>query len=452
MSVKGIVIDAGHGGSDPGASGNGIIEKDLTLKISKYMYDRFRELGMPVALTRENDVTLEPTARANKALAAFGNDSDVIVISNHINAGGGDGAEVIYALRNTSALSNKILSEIENAGQNIRKNYQLRLPSDPSKDYYFILRDTPSTESIIVEYGFLDSTGDDVSQLKNNYKEYTEAVVKAVSEYAGIKYIPADTTNYYTVVKGDSLWSIANKYGITLEKLKDLNNLKSNVIQVGDVLKVSEEQTTPPSDYLVYRVQSGDSLWSIARKYDTTVNELIKLNNLSNTVLQINQQLYIPNKAEDALESTTYTVVSGDTLYGIARKFNVDLSELKSLNNLSTDTLSIGQVLNIPQNKEINEDINYVVEAGDNLYSIANKYGITVDDLKQANNLTDNIIVIGEVLTIPSTSNYMTYIVKSGDTLWDIARKYNTTVDRLKKINNLTTNLLKIGQKLQIPK
>ena len=88
-----IVIDAGHGGNDGGASGNGIIEKDLTLKISNYMYDRFKELGIPVTLTRSTDETLSPSERTNRILNAYGNDPDVIVISNHINAGGGDGAE-----------------------------------------------------------------------------------------------------------------------------------------------------------------------------------------------------------------------------------------------------------------------------------------------------------------------------------------------------------------------
>ena len=85
-----VVIDAGHGGDDPGSSGNGIIEKDLTLDISNYMYDRFKSLGIPVKMTRTTDETLNPTERVNRVLNAFGNDSDVIVLSNHINAGGGD--------------------------------------------------------------------------------------------------------------------------------------------------------------------------------------------------------------------------------------------------------------------------------------------------------------------------------------------------------------------------
>lgn len=81
---------ASHGGDDPGASGNGIIEKDLTLKISQYMYDRFKDLGIPVKMTRTTDETISPTERVKRVLDAYGNSNDVIVISNHINAGGGD--------------------------------------------------------------------------------------------------------------------------------------------------------------------------------------------------------------------------------------------------------------------------------------------------------------------------------------------------------------------------
>ena len=89
-ALTGIVIDPGHGGVDGGASGNGIVEKDLTLEISKYMYDRFKELGIPVALTRTGDTTIDASDRPNVALNKFGSGKDVIIISNHINAGGGE--------------------------------------------------------------------------------------------------------------------------------------------------------------------------------------------------------------------------------------------------------------------------------------------------------------------------------------------------------------------------
>lgn len=89
-----IVIDPGHGGDDPGASGNGIIEKDLNLRISNYMYDKFKNLGIPVKMTRTTDETVSPSERTSRILDAFGNNKDVIVISNHINSGGGDGQSV----------------------------------------------------------------------------------------------------------------------------------------------------------------------------------------------------------------------------------------------------------------------------------------------------------------------------------------------------------------------
>lgn len=207
---KKVVIDPGHGGTDPGTSGNGIVEKDYTLKISEYMKNRFDELGVESALTRDSDISLSPTDRPKKIQSIYGNGSDVVVVSNHINAGGGDGAEIIYALRNSDALSRRIAKEFENTGQNVRKYYQRRLPSNPSKDYYYVLRDTPNNETIIIEYGFLDSMGDDVSQLKNNWEELAEAAVKAITEYVGGTYVPKNSNDYYTVKSGDTIFMMNN--------------------------------------------------------------------------------------------------------------------------------------------------------------------------------------------------------------------------------------------------
>ena len=84
----GVVIDPGHGGSDGGAVGSDILEKDYNLQISRYMYDRLMELGVPVYLTRDSDVTLNPNDRIKKVLSFFGNSPNVVVVSNHLNAGG----------------------------------------------------------------------------------------------------------------------------------------------------------------------------------------------------------------------------------------------------------------------------------------------------------------------------------------------------------------------------
>lgn len=449
MALKGIVIDPGHGGNDPGAVSNNIKEKDYTLLISKYMYDRFKELGIPVKLTRDTDVTLSPKERTSKVQSFFGNWKDVIVISNHLNAGGGDGAEVIYALRNTSTLSKKVLDEIEKEGQNVRKYYQLRLPSNPIKDYYFMHRDTPNNETIIVEYGFVDSAKDDVNQIKNNYEKYAEAVVRAVANYKGIKYTSPVGGDYYTVKKGDSLWSIANKFGTTVKKLKEINKLSTNVLKVGQILKVSSTNETIPDEYLLYTVKKGDTLYDIAKEYGTTVDTLKNINSLENANLVINQQIFIPKKEQTGVNNNIYIVKKGDTLFDIAALKGVTVNEIKEANNLKTDVLQIGQVLNIPTPST--GEINYIVQKGDNLYTIANKYDVTIDDIIKLNNLKTNVLQIGQVLKIPGSTNYNTYIVKKGDTLWDIANKYGITVNKLMTINNLSTTTLKIGQSLLIP-
>jgi len=92
-----------------------------------------------------------------------------------MNSSGGDGAEVIYSLRNNDTLAKRITNEIAKTGQNVRKYFQRRLPSNPSKDYYYLLRDTPNNETLIVEYGFADSSGDDVSMIKNNMNAPVES-------------------------------------------------------------------------------------------------------------------------------------------------------------------------------------------------------------------------------------------------------------------------------------
>lgn len=312
---------------------------------------------------------------------------------------GGEGAEVIYALRNSDKLASSILNELEKSGQVVRKYYQRRLPSNSSKDYYYIIRETPNNQTLIVEYGFLDNAAD-AERLKNNYKKYAEAVVRAVTLYGGYKYVPISGSNYYVVKKGDSLWNIAREYGMSVAELKALNNLSSNTLHIGDTLLVSSVTSTDDNisdEY--YTVKSGDTLWGIARKYNMSVNDLKSLNNLSSNNLSIGQKLIV-SKAS----SNDYTVVAGDTLWGIARKFNVSVDDLKSLNNLTSNSLSIGMVLKIPpySNKKNEETNVYVVKSGDSLWSIARKFNSTVDEIKRLNSLQSNILSIGQRLVVPS--------------------------------------------------
>lgn len=103
--LDGVIIDPGHGGVDSGARGSDLLEKEYNLLISRYMYDRFRELGVPVYITRDSDTTLEPTDRIKKIMSFYGNDPNVVLVSNHLNAGGANGknvgkaSSVLFALK-----------------------------------------------------------------------------------------------------------------------------------------------------------------------------------------------------------------------------------------------------------------------------------------------------------------------------------------------------------------
>lgn len=392
-NFSGVIIDAGHGGVDSGARGSDMLEKDYNLLISKYMYDRFRELGVPVYLTRDSDVTLEPKNRTNRILSFFGNDPNAIVISNHLNAGGGTGAEVIYALRNDSKLANSILNNIGNTGQSTRRVYQRRLPFDSTKDYYYILRDTGKTEPLIVEYGFIDNDKD-LTFLKDNYKNLAEAVIKAVLEYKNIPYKEPDKTitDTYIVVKGDTLYSIAKNLDTTVEELKKLNSINNNMLTIGQMLKVPVK-IVDVGDTDIYQVKEGDTLYSIANKYNISVNELKAINKLDSDILSIGQILNVPSGLSLV---NTYIVTKGDTLYSVAKKFDTTIDEIKKLNNLDNNMLSVGQKLLIP----IYEDTTYVVTNGDTLYSIARKFNTTVDEIKRLNNLSNNSINPGQILIV----------------------------------------------------
>ena len=255
-----------------------------------------------------------------------------------------------------------------------------------------------------------------------------------------------------------------------------------------------------------YRVKRGDNLSTIAQKYDVAVDDLKKWNNIrGNKVaygknLKINgveadQKSTVVAKVEidkkgiqkDSLATPTnsiYVVQKGDNLSNIAKKFNVTVAELQDWNKLTTKSISLGASLQVVKNPIHNEviaepverkDIAYSVQKGDNLGSIAKKFGASVEDLKQWNNLTSNAIAIGNSLIVakneividtnkvaiasfkkkeqyPNTaSKESEYYVKKGDSLYSISKKYpGVTISDLKKWNNITGEELKPGMKLKI--
>ncbi|TCL71677.1 LysM domain-containing protein [Hydrogenispora ethanolica] len=210
-----------------------------------------------------------------------------------------------------------------------------------------------------------------------------------------------------------------------------------------------------------YYVKSGDSLYTIAARYGTTAAALQQANGLSSTEIYPGQALKIATggagKNSNSGSGSSYTVRAGDTLYLLSQRYGVSIDALRSANNLSGNSLMVGQQLIIPTSSGSGSGTTYRVQAGDTLYLIAQRYGTTVAALQSANGISGTNLQVGQSLKIPAGgssnpgSSGTTYTVQSGDSLYLIAQKYGTTVDALRQANNLSGDSLSPGQTLQIP-
>ena len=285
----------------------------------------------------------------------------------------------------------------------------------------------------------------------------------------------------YTVKQGDTLYGISNQFGVNVTDLAELNNIKGSNLPVGTILKIPMKSGVNPNNMFMYTVQKGDTLYSIARKYNTTVQAILDINYLKSNDLSVGQVIRIPEtyfKQEEMSMPNyiTYTVKPGDTLYSIASDNGVSVETIISDNVLPSNNLRVGQVLRLRVSdgeilecfgpdfeipEEVVPSITYVVKAGDNLYNIAKKYNTSVSVISKLNNLTSNNLSVGQQLLIPTSSNSSfdgsseipnrTYTVQRGDSLYSIARKFNTTVTDITRLNNLAGTSLSIGQQLLIP-
>lgn len=360
---------------------------------------------------------------------------------------------------------------------------------------------------------------------------------------------------FYTVDHGESLWDISQKLGLRLSALMKMNKMTiRDVPKAGRVLWLSanrpssvpveyqdlplvvekptefypkkevtlkeppvvkeqpvgqEEVATPKTEpkpsnpkpvttnerdgisFETHIVQSGETVWRIARKYAVAVEDILQWNKLTEGApLSVGQKLLIDSKkfanakadmpkVKKETGTKIHVVRGGDTFYNIARKYKMNVNDLLRLNDMNdTAVLSIGQQLNVagssnelPEEKEVppqpveKETTIHKVKAGESFYAIARKYEISVDDLLEMNGLEENAVLsIGQELKVaesptrkeevqtPAEKQTTIHEVKSGDTLYNIARKYKMTVDQLKALNDKEGNSLSLGEKLKVYK
>jgi len=337
----------------------------------------------------------------------------------------------------------------------------------------------------------------------------------------------AQNSNSHSVKKGETLFSISKIYNISIDELKNINKIIKGKIHPGQKLKISQPVSLQENVALAkveeapklstHKVISGESLYSISKEYNISIDELKKLNNISNGKLHAGQEIKLnqeseaktqylavdrsdakqDNKIKDAEKTIIHRIKSGENLGSIAKENNTTVEELKRQNNLTDSKIHAGQELKINQgvdtrnrnavtekidNKrqvtkiENNEKLlTHVIKKGENLGSIAKANNTTVEELKRINNLSDTKIHQGQELKlnqdrddkrqqtvavksedkkngvrIENNEKTLTHVIKKGENLGGIAKANNTTVDELKRINNLADSKIHQGQELKL--
>ncbi|MEZ7498459.1 LysM peptidoglycan-binding domain-containing protein [Flavobacterium sp. Arc3] len=301
--------------------------------------------------------------------------------------------------------------------------------------------------------------------VKENPFRNSKAVAKNDESTSETKTISRTKTKYYKVRRGDNLGSIANKYDVAVSEIKKWNGLRSNTIAYGKSLKIITTES-------VVQIVKKEPKMEIASADVKVVKEVKVLKEVKRDTVPANS-------------ATAYIVQKGDNLNSIAQKNNVTVAEIKEWNHLSSTTVQLGTSLKVaetntdPKTELVAEaelkDIEYTVQKGDNLGNIAKKFGTSLADLKEWNQLSDYNIVLGKVLivakneiaintaqasvdsfkkkdnTIASTKMGSDYYVQKGDSLYSIAKKYpGITISDIKKWNDIRDGKIKPGMKLKI--
>ncbi|WP_373208937.1 LysM peptidoglycan-binding domain-containing protein [Enterococcus faecium] len=356
------------------------------------------------------------------------------------------------------------------------------------------------------------------------------------------------TSTTYTVQSGDSVWGISNKFGITMDQLIQWNNIQNNFIYPGQKLTIKGSQENGSSTNnsgnntnssgnagtsnggqttgAKYTVQSGDSVWKISNDHGITMAQLIEWNNIKNNFVYPGQQLIVSNggssntgantgntsgsnssnsSSSNTASGTKYTVKAGDSVWSVSNKYGIKMAQLIQWNNIQNNFIYPGQQLTVSNSGSTNSASSntgssantnnsssantgssssqgtYTVKAGESVWSVANKNGITMNQLIEWNNIKNNFIYPGQQLivkggnsvnthtgsttsaakpntpntsatTSTSSSGNTMYTVKAGESVWSVANKHHITMDQLIEWNNIKNNFIYPGQQVIVKK
>jgi len=356
------------------------------------------------------------------------------------------------------------------------------------------------------------------------------------------------TSTTYTVQSGDSVWGISNKFGITMDQLIQWNNIQNNFIYPGQKLTIKGSQENGSSTNnsgnntnssgnagtsnggqttgAKYTVQSGDSVWNISNDHGITMAQLIEWNNIKNNFVYPGQQLIVSNggssntgantgntsgsnssnsSSSNTASGTKYTVKAGDSVWSVSNKYGITMAQLIQWNNIQNNFIYPGQQLTVSNSGSTNSASSntgssantnnsssantgssssqgtYTVKAGESVWSVANKNGITMNQLIEWNNIKNNFIYPGQQLivkggnstntntgsttsaakpntpntsatTSTSSSGNTMYTVKAGESVWSVANKHHITMDQLIEWNNIKNNFIYPGQQVIVKK
>lgn len=322
---------------------------------------------------------------------------------------------------------------------------------------------------------------------------------------------------YHKVKRGETLSIIARRYGVSVSTLKKWNGLRSSRLKTGQRLRINtyqrvakkeepetvqeelaenkvEQPVEKPNttvqqsvdvDTKYHTVRRGETLGLIAERYGVTVSRLKDWNDLRSNKIFVGQRLKVVSmvdKGEIEVEgdadvqenATTHKVRRGESLFSIAEDYGVTIDNLKEWNNLSGSSIDAGQTLIVNasaakaskkssgSSEKKAATTKHKVRRGETLGAIASRYGVTVDNLKDWNNLSSSRIDVGQTLIVKgskstsslrsSKSSYTTHTVRNGETLGGIAERYGTTASAIRKANGIKGSMIRKGQKLKIPK